>query len=205
MKTLRLLTALGLLTLAGAAAPAAAECLLTGEITASLNDDDPAHGMWRYTLEVTWDTGDPTALSHLDLIVDAPGGNCECSQIVDALNFADIAGTSTGEPMDCMVDYYAMVECHGDPSIPGDEGIIIKWEPLTMPDQCEPGPTGTGTFVFFSDYAPGPVDEDLPLLLEKNSGESCEGTISGVFPALECGPVSTEATTWSELKGQYGR
>jgi len=200
LRTTGLLFALGLVL---AAIPAAAECSLYGEITALPNEGDPELGYWCYTLEVTWDTGDPTALSHLDLVIDTPAGTCECSQIVDALSFADIAGSSDGVPDGCMVDYYAEINCNGDPSIPGDEGIIIKWEPIE--EGCEPGPTGTGHFTFYSDYAPVPVNADLPVLIEKNSGESCSGTITGVFPGLECDPVSAEATTWTELKQRYDR
>jgi hypothetical protein len=50
-----------------------------------------------------------------------------------------------------------------------------------------------------------PVDEEVPVLIEKNSGESCEGTITGVFPELPCDPVGTEAATWSGLKALYDR
>ncbi len=205
MNTLRMKTLLGLLALLLAAAPAAAQCFIGGEITAAMNDGDPSLGLWCYTLEMSWDTDDQTALSHLDLLIDTPSGTCECEQVVDAIRFTDVAGTSDGVPDDCLVEYYAMVECNGDPSIPGVEGIIIKWEPSTMSDDCEPGPVGMGSFTFYSDFAPVPVDETLPILIEKNSGESCSGTITGVFPGLDCNPVSTSASTLSEVKGLYDR
>ena len=184
---------------------AGAECSITGEITAAPNDGDPSMGAWCYTLTVTWDTGDQYALSHLGLIIDTPGGTCLCSDVAAALNFPAVAGSSDGYPGGCTVDYEAFLECDGDPSIPGDEGILIKWEPLEMADGCEPGPTGTGTFTFCSDLGPVPVDEWLPLLIEKNAGEFCEGGITGVFPGLACDPVAAEGATWSEIKGYYSR
>ena len=197
-----LITILALLALA--AVPASAQCYIGGMITAEENNGDPSLGAWCYTLEVTWDTGEQTALSHLDLIVDLPGGSCECHEIVSSLAFADIAGSSDGVPDGCQVDYMAYVNCNGDPSIP-IEAILIKWEPLEMDPFCEPGPVGTGYFVFYSDYDPVPVDDSMPILVEKNSGESCAGTIDGVFPGLPCDPVSTEASTWSEVKSLYNR
>jgi hypothetical protein len=186
-------------------AAASAECFITGDIAAAANDGDPSLGAWMYTMTVSWDTGAQTSLSHLDLIVDFPGGTCLCSDVAGALNFGAIAGTSDGTPGGCDVDYTAEVECYGDPSIPGDEGILIKWEPMMMDGGCEPGPTGTGMFTFYSDLAPAMVDDTQPLILEKDGGESCEGTITGVFPALPCDPVAAEATTWTEVKGLYNR
>ncbi len=185
-------------------APAGAECFIGGTITAAPNDGDPGLGLWCYTLDVTWDTDSQTSLSHLDLIVDGPGGTCGCSDIADAINFAYPAGSSDGYPDGCDVDYEAFLECDGDPSIP-IEGILFKWEPLDMPGGCEPGPVGTGQFVFYSDYEPVAVDDTLPLVAEKNSGEHCEGTVSGVFPGLECNPVSSEASSWTDVKGLYDR
>ncbi len=195
-------TLLGLSILALAVAPASADCIIDGSITAEMNAGDPELGAWCYTLTVTWDTGEMTALSHLDLIVDAPGGTCGCQDIADAINFDYPAGSSDGEPDACTVEYEAFLECNGDPSIP-IEGILFKWEPLIDDPYCEPGPVGTGQFIFYSDYAPVAVDDSLPLVAEKNDGSHCEGTIDGVFPGLECNPVATEASTWSEVKSLY--
>lgn len=193
-----------LAVLALAAVPAGAQCVIDGTITAEENTGDPSLGAWCYTLEVTWDTNASSSLSHLDLIVDAPGGNCDCSEIAGAINFDDPAGSSNGVPGGCNVDYEAFLECNGDPSIP-IEGILFKWEPLTMPDGCEPGPVGTGYFVFYSDYGPVLVDDTLPLVAEKDAGQFCEGTVSGVFPGLPCNPVGTEASTLTEIKGMFDR
>jgi len=192
----------GALAIVLAGVPAFAQCTIDGMITAAENAVDPDLGDWRYVLEVTWDTGSPTALSHLGLVVDIPGGNCDCAEIASAIAFAYPGGSSDGEPDGCLVDYEGFVECNGDPSIPID-GILLKWEPLMMEDGCEPGPLGTGWFVFYSDYPPVPVDDSIPILAEKNDGDFCAGLIGGVFPSLPCNPVPTEGTSWSDLKALY--
>jgi hypothetical protein len=200
MNPLRMLILLAALTVA--TVPALAECTISGHVTATENVDMPELGYWMYTLEVTWDTDSQTSLSHLDFVLDLPGSTCDCSDFEYALAFADIAGESNGTPDDCTVQYEAFLECFGDPSIPID-GILIKWEPLVNDEGCEPGPIGTGTFTFYSDLDPVEIDTDLPLLVEKNSGESCEGGVTGVFPGLLCNPVGAEASSWSQIKGIY--
>lgn len=201
MKNKLWLTLGALCVIALASVPASAQCYIGGNITAEESDSDL--GDWCYTLEVMWDTGDQTSLSHLNLVIDLPTGTCECYEVVEAISFGYPAGSSDGYPDGCMVDYEAWIECNGDPSIP-IEGILIKWEPL-YDESCEPGPTGTGYFMFYSDYSPVPVDESLPVVVEKNAGQYCEGTVTGVFPGLPCNPVSAEATTWSQLKSLYER
>lgn len=199
LRTLILLAALSLI-----AAPALAQCSISGHITATGNVDMPELGAWMYTLEVTWDTGGPYALSHLNLRVGLLGEECTCSDFAAAIEFAGIAGESTGEPGDCTVQYEAFLECNGDPSIPV-EGILFKWEPIEDDDSCEPGPMGTGWFVFYSDVEPVDLDSDHPLVIEKHDGAACEGQVTGVFPGLLCNTVSSEATSWSEVKGVYAR
>ena len=205
MNKLQMIGCLAVLAVALMAAPATADCTISGHITAAENDGDLSLGAWCYSLEMIWDTGSQTALSHLDLLIDLPGGTCECADIIEAINFADIAGWSDGDPDGCLVEYYADIECNGDPSIPGVDGIIFKWEPMFMDDGCEPGATGMGTFVFYSDYEPVAVDDTIPLLIEKNDGQSCEGGITGVVPGIPCDPVSTQSSSWSAVKGLYSR
>jgi hypothetical protein len=199
MRPLRTLLIFSLLTLA--AVPAFADCIITGQITAT-EADEGAPGAWCYTLVVDWDTGTVHALSHLDLIVDLPGGTCLCSDFAQNIIFAEPGGSSDGYPDGCTVEYDAYLECNGDPSIPGIEGILFKWEPIEDMG-CEPGPTGQGTFVFYSDLDPVPVDEELPLVVQKASGDYCEGSIGGVFPSLPCDPVTGDDASWSRVKGLY--
>jgi len=44
------------------------------------------------------------------------------------------------------------------------------------------------------------IDSSRPLLVEKNDGQSCEGGITGVFPAMLCNPVPAEMISCSTVK-----
>ena len=81
-------------------------------------------------------------------------------------------------------------------------GILFKFEPIEA-DGCEPGPTGTGTFFFYSDLAPVPVDEEFVALVDKAGQASCSGTITGVFPAMACDPVPSTIYGLDRLKSLY--
>ncbi len=197
-----LLTKLSLVLITGAvlAFPvmSAAECSVSGNIEAAMIDD-PDLPMYMYTMTVAWDMDSPHGLSHLDLVVDMQGGTCDCSDFYDAITFG--AGSSDGE-YDCTVEYMTYLECSGDPSIPGVDGILFKFEPIET-EGCEPGPTGTGTFVFYSDMAPVPVNEEVIALVDKASQDSCSGSITGVFPGLACDPVPTFQRSMDSLKSLY--
>ena len=110
---------LSVMILAAVTAPSAvrADCEIYGTITAEPNTDDPDLGTWLYRLVVTWNTDVQYALSHLDLILDAPGGSCTCAEIEEALNWNDPIGFSTGIPGDCMIDYAPELLCNGEPSL----------------------------------------------------------------------------------------
>jgi hypothetical protein len=203
MKKMRMIGPVVAVAICFAAAPMAmAACELSGHISASENTEDPSLGAWAYTLDVSWDTMTPYALSHLDLIIDLPGGTCLCSDVANGITFASPGGSTDGVPAPCTVEYDAFLECSGDPSIPGVQGILFKWEPIEG-EGCEPGPVGTGSFTFYSDFPPYPVTEDMHLLILKANGDSCEGTITGFFPALPCGPVDAKGSSWSGVKGLY--
>jgi len=59
--------------------------------------------------------------------------------------------------------------------------------------QCnEPCPQGASE--------PVAIDSSRPLLVEKNDGQSCEGGITGVFPAMLCNPVPAEMISCSTVK-----
>ncbi len=201
MRNLIICTALALIVLPVAAL---AECTITGVVTAEANVDQPAMGDWMYTLHLTWDTDAQYALSHFNLVLDLPGGTCDCSAFAAGLTWASPAGTSTGDPDGCTIDYDIMLQCDGDPSLPGDEGILLKFEPIEN-DMCEPGVTGSGTFVFYSDFDPAPINEEALLLIQKFSGLSCSGYLSGEFPGFPCDPVGAESATWSRIKTLYDR
>lgn len=176
-----------------------APCDLSGNIVATPNPNPgPA---WVYTLTIDWDTGSPYALSHANMIMDSIGGTCTCTDFQDALAWDDPIGYSDGEPA-CTVSYAGHLECLGDPSIPEVDGILLKFEPIENP-ACEPGPTGTATFTFYSHLAPAPVDEDILSLVDKYALNSCFGTLTGDFPAMTCNPVNAEPMRWGKAKSMY--
>jgi hypothetical protein len=197
-KKLTILMALFMLMFGAQAA--VAECFIGGTITASSNPD-PQGPTWMYTMTFTWDTGNTYSLSHANLLMDIYGGTCLCQDFVDALSWEDPIGSSDGVPDDCQVDYQGFLECDGDPSIPGEEGIILKFEPIE--GNCEPGPTGTATFVFYSDLPPTPINEEILSAVDKNANEYCFGFLTGDFPAMECDPVGNEGSSWGNLKGLF--
>jgi len=149
---------------------AVAACDISGTIVATPNPNlsGPA---WVYTLTIDWDTGSPNALSHMDLLLDTSTGTCTCADFSDALSWDDPIGSSDGDPS-CTVDYTGGLECSGDPSIPGVDNILLKFEPIE--EGCEPGVTGTATFVFYSDLGPAPVDEDILSLVDKFANNRSE-------------------------------
>lgn len=176
-----------------------AECDISGTIVATPNPSlsGPA---WVYTLTIDWDTGSQNALSHMDLLLDTSTGTCTCADFSDALSWDDPIGSSSGDPS-CTVDYTGGLECSGDPSIPGVDNILLKFEPIE--EGCEPGVTGTATFVFYSNLGPAPVDEDILSLVDKFANNNCFGSLSGDFPSMSCDPVHTEGIGWGSLKGTF--
>lgn len=179
---------------------ATAQCSIDGVITAAPNTTDPALGVWEYTLTIVWNNDGSHGLSHFNLFMDEVDANCSCSELSDALHLVTPAGTSDGEPSACTVTYDSFFECSGDPSI-GLVGTILKFEPVE--DGCEPGPVGSGTFVFYSNYPPAPVSLPGLYMSDKFSTYSCQGTLTGVFPGLPCDPVGNAADTWGGVKQTY--
>ncbi|MFH1681089.1 MAG: hypothetical protein ABIH26_10650 [Candidatus Eisenbacteria bacterium] len=173
--------------------------ILTGTLIAEVSGVPLGH--WKYTLEVSWTTGAPQAVSHLDLLLGLSGCRCVC----DGFSFgaSDTAGTSDGEGTGktaCTVQWEAEFNCSGDPSIPGDEGPLVKFEPLG--GGCEPGTAGSGLFVFYSDWNPVGVQEPGTHLLIKYEQMHLFGALSGVLPSCTC-ETSTETTSWGGVKSRF--
>ncbi|MEN8006019.1 MAG: hypothetical protein ABFS42_03350 [Candidatus Krumholzibacteriota bacterium] len=196
----KLLIGLTLLTMVFASQAAMADCFIGGTITASPNPD-PLGPDWMYTMVITWDTGNAYSLSHANLLLDIAGGTCLCQDFNSAMSWASPIGYSDGVPPVCTVEYDGFMECGGDPSIPGIDGILLKFEPVE--GECEPGPTGTATFVFYSNLGPYPIDEDILSVIDKAGLDSCTGSLSGDFPAMACDPVGVEDANWGSLKGLF--
>ena len=194
--TMNLILALMVMT---SAQVALAQCNIDGTITASANDDamGPA---WVYTLDLTWDTGTQYALSHMNLLMDVQGGSCSCDDFMAAISWDEIIGTSASDT--CSIDYNGFLECSGDPSVPGVDGILLKFEPIEGLG-CEPGTTGTATFTFYSNLSPAPIDADVLSLVDKFALNSCFGSLTGDFPAMTCDPVATETMDWGSAKSMF--
>ena len=178
-----------------------ADCFIGGTIAASSNPD-PMGPTWMYTMVITWDTGNEYSLSHANLLMDSASGTCQCSDFRKALDWDDPSGSSDGYPMGCTVDYRTYLECNGDPSIPGMDWILLKFEPIED-GTCEAGPTGTGTFVFYSDLGPVPVNDEVLSIVDKHALMYCFGYLSGDFPGMDCDPVDNEEANWGNVKGLF--
>lgn len=174
-------------------AAALAQCV-SGTVTSELQTTGPFAGLYKYTVDLTWDT--PQGLSNITM--DCNFGLCPdfiCSQ---TFAFESIAGTSDGEPAPCTVDYVGEFNCNGNPSI-GWTDPIIKWDAVYS-GGCEPGNTGTGTFCFYTNMGPSP-NQETPLFLIKNGQQVCQGMLVGDCPT-GC-PVPVQHKTLGGLKADY--
>lgn len=196
-KNLRILVAIAVIL--GGASTVHAQCFIGGDITAALNSD-PYGPAWVYTLTITWDNDVVFDLSHMDLILDAVGGSCTLADFYAQLSWPDPIGTSDGVG-GCTVEYHGDLTSNGDPSIPGVTGILLKFEPYE--NGCEPDDVGTATFVFYSDLAPVPVDEDILSVVDKFAGMYCFGHLTGLFPGMDCDPVDSQAQSWGSVKSTF--
>jgi len=168
----------------------ASECV-DGTITASLVTEGEHIGLYKYTIEISWNT--PQGLSNVTL--DCGFDECACES---SWWFDDPAGTgSGGDPDSCDFEFSGEFNCQGNPSI-GIDHPILKWDAIQTED-CEAGATGSATLCFYTAAAPAPAS--VPVILIKNGQNVCEGTIEGDCP-FPC-PVSIEEGTWSSLKALY--
>jgi hypothetical protein len=175
-------------------------CWMTGHIGGELNPGDLELGKWKYTLTMSWNSDSRHDLSHWNLFLDESHYHCAPEEILSAVHWADPAAYSTGDPDGCTVYYDVVLTQNGDPSI-DLEGIILKFEPRE--NDCEPGPTGEATFVFYSDDPPAPILMPNGFLSDKAGQIICYGEITGVFPGLECDPTVVLPSSWGALKGSY--
>jgi hypothetical protein len=182
---------------------ARADCEIHGTVVSEPNTYDPSLGAWLYRLLVFWNTGSQYAMSHIDLLMDVENGHCDCTDLMQAIVWGDHIGSGLGDPLPCLLFYQGEILCNGDPSISAP-GIMLKFEPLES-EQCQPGPAGTATITFYSDFAPGTIAEPNLFLMDKYAGFVCQGPITGDFPSVPCNPVSAEATSWGLIKQLYNR
>lgn len=175
------------------------ECIIQG--TSTVDEVNDPLGRYLYVIDIYWDTCCPQGQSHVNV---ALGFDVEtCPGVCDEFSWGapDTAGVSTSVlDSECMVYYYAEFNCEGDPSLEGEEGAIVKFEPY--PNECEPGPIGEGTFLFYSDWPPAQIEPGNGLLSMKFGLGYCVGDLTGFLP--ECSPpVPTERGTWGRIKALY--
>lgn len=190
------------LVLAAGFGSAIAQCNIAGECSAEWAGADPAApAAWKYTLTVTWDTDSPYGVSHVDLLPGAKG-RCTCDDLEAGILWVDPVGESDGDPAPCTVGFNMFLECDGDPSLGIDEPLF-KFEYIEDTG-CEPSNTGMMTAVFYSPFPPAMIEEPNLALVDKHAQLDCWGQLSGVFPALPCDPLPSDAASWGAIKSLYG-
>jgi hypothetical protein len=151
---------------------------------------------WEYCITLTWDVPGISTISHFDVLLQLEACPCVC----DFFSFAalDVAGTSNGEAEGepCTVEYWAYFTCQ-DPST-GIEVPLVKFEPLEICG-CFPMSQGTGTFCFFSNWAPVEITDGDGLLVLKSGDFVGFGELTGVLPTCTC-PTGTEGGSWGGVK-----
>jgi hypothetical protein len=179
---------------------AASVGVITGDIRCEINADDPDMPKYRYTLSVNWDTECRYSLSHFNLSM-GPSWWCPCEEFTNALQWRQQIGWTTNIDNGLQSRYSGYFECGGDPSIDLNEPLL-KMEPDLL-SQDEPSTGGSGEFVFYSRHGPWPIGLPNSYMSMKFGQEVGYGPISGVFPALPCGPVNNDAVTWGTIKSMY--
>jgi hypothetical protein len=170
--------------------------VIWGTSSATFPHDPGFEGMWKYCLEVEWDTSGH-GLSHTVLFI----GLEDCLLYCDPGYFAfpDPAGTGPGEG-GCTVIYHGSFLCEGDPTMPGDDGPTLKFEYDELVG-CEPGATGTATLCFYSMGVPTDPELFIDYLGIKYGTSTDTGDLQGVLPSCTTSPV--ENASWGTIKGFY--
>ena len=194
-RSLRLLTVFLATTLV--LVPGAFAQCVSGTITSELMTTGPFTGLWKYTLQITWDL--PQGLSNVALQCNFACGSAICDSdwsFDTPSGSGDGILSDEGTPGECMVDFAGEFLCNGNAQ-QNLEGPTIKWDALDG-GACEAGPTGSATICFFVDLPP--EQGNSPVILIKNGQQVCEGTVQGDCPSC---PVAVEAASWSKVKDLY--
>lgn len=188
------------MALAGARSAAATECASVAMTISAAPSIDPSFpGMWKYTVTGSWEVS-PRALSHIDFFVALMANECTCAPGV--VGFPALAGTSTGEPEPCTVNYDGFYLCAGDPTAPASLHVpTVKFE-AEPGQECEPSTEGSGTWFFYAAFPPGPSTTIPDAVGIKHGTFFCTGPLTGTMPTFDC---STEArpSSWGTLKIRY--
>ena len=169
-------------------------------VTAELSTDPGFEGLYKYTVTGTWDVGQ-FGLSHIDFFLTLKDLECICDPRV--IQFADPAGTSDGEGLTdpCKVEYEGKYNCTGDPTVPSELQVpTVKFNAIA--GDCEPGVTGTGTWVFYSPFPPAPYSVDPEGVAIKHGQQVCLGPLAGTMPMGDCA-TPAETKSWGGVKAIY--
>ena len=172
---------------------------LSMTVTAALSSDPGYEGLYKYTVTGSWDVTQ-FGLSHIDFFLQLKSLECICDPRV--IKFG--GGTSTGSDPNgaCVVQYVGKYNCMGDPTVPAElQAPTVKFD---VPDDatCRPGTVGTGTWVFYSPFHPGPYTVDPDGAAIKHGQGVCTGSLAGTMPFGDC-TTATRPTSWGNLKSTY--
>jgi hypothetical protein len=173
---------------------------LSVTVSAQLSTDPGFEGLYKYTVTGSWDVT-RFGLSHIDFFLQLKDLECICDPAV--VKFGTPAGTSdgVGDEGPCVVNYEGLYYCMGDPSIPDElQAPTIKFNSIN--GDCEPGVTGTGTWVFYSPFPPAPFSVDPAGAAIKHGQLVCVGQLAGTMPMGDCS-TPTRATSWGQMKASY--
>jgi len=188
------------LALLGAGSARATECAsVEMTISAEPSTDPLFPGMWKYTVAGSWEVA-PRALSHIDFFVALMANPCTCAPGV--VRFPALAGTSTGEPDPCTVNYDGYYLCTGDPTAPPSLQVpTVKFE--AQPGQaCEPSTDGSGTWFFYAAFPPAAPTTIPDAVGIKHGSLFCTGPLTGTLPTFDCS-TETRRPSWGTLKIRY--
>jgi hypothetical protein len=175
---------------------------LSVTVTAELSTDPGFEGLYKYTVTGSWDVSQ-FGLSHIDFFLQLKDLECICDPRV--VKFGSPAGTSDGQgdAGPCVVEYEGVYSCKGDPTVPAELAApTIKFN--AAGEDCEPGVTGTGTWVFYSPFPPAPYSVDPEGAAIKHGQLVCVGALAGTMPMGDCS-TPARAASWGGMKAMYHR
>ena len=169
-------------------------------VTAEPSFDPGFEGLYKYTVTGSWDVTQ-YGLSHIDFFLQLKDLECICDPRV--VKFPTPGGTSTGtsDAGPCTVTYTGVYNCKGDPTVPVElKAPTIKFN--TDDGPCVGAVAGTGTWVFYSPFHPGPYSEDPEGAAIKHGQGVCVGMLRGNMPLGDCA-TPAGPTSWGNVKAIY--
>ena len=169
-------------------------------VTAEPSLDPGFEGLYKYTVTGTWDVTQ-FGISHIDFFLQLKDLECICDPRV--VQFPIPGGTSDGtsDAGPCVVTYTGKYNCKGDPTVPAElTAPTIKFD--TDDGPCVGAVAGSGTWVFYSPFHPGPYSEDPEGAAIKHGQGICVGMLRGTMPLGDCATPAS-AKSWGGVKAMY--